>query len=337
MSERNGGLVQIRTPTYRRPEALERCLRSLQAQTWANWVCNVYDDDPDASGEAVCAKLADSRIIYTHNKPQNFASKNIDQCFSSENPNDADYFCVVEDDNAILETFCEDNIRLLRKTRVEILLRNQVVEYKSGTPQARLGETGILDDLFREGVYSAEKFRMVLMIGIGVSNGGLFWTRSAKSKLEIRYSCTATLQEYMRTFSICEPIYVAMDPLAVWAENAEQTTRNAELRAGYIRRELDLKKAVRTLQRVAWDHAADSDRHAFMSDPAFAAPEVARAKGVAKALPWHGYGANLRTRERMELTLRGLMIGMAGRTTDDFNDFIASRLPVNGQRAASNR
>ncbi len=49
MREPAAGLVHIRTPTYKRPAALKRALQSMIAQTWENWVCDVYDDDPDAA------------------------------------------------------------------------------------------------------------------------------------------------------------------------------------------------------------------------------------------------------------------------------------------------
>lgn len=327
MTKENDGLVEVRTPTYRRGDALACCLRSLQAQTWSNWTCTVYDDDPGGSAEKICAALGDSRIRYHHNIPQHYASRNIDQCFSSRNPQNADYFCVVEDDNSILPTFFEDNIRIIRENAVEVVLRNQLIEHASGTPQARLSEGGILDGLFREGIYTPEKFRLSLLVGIGVSNGGLFWTRNSRSLLEIgRFHTTATLQEYMRTFSICEPIYVAMQPLAVWAENAEQTTRNAELKSGYYRRELDLKKSIRALQHAAWKQAAPEDRKSFMTDEAFGVSGEHRAGGMAKAFPWHRYGSRLPIRKRLELTARGLLIGLAGRPTPDMDAFIASRL-----------
>src|SRR3954469_13611392 len=97
--ERNNGLVQIRTPTYKRPEALQRALCSVLAQSWPHWLIDIYDDDPDQAGGQICAAFADPRIRYHHNVPQRFASKNIDSCFSSDNPENADYFCVLEDDN----------------------------------------------------------------------------------------------------------------------------------------------------------------------------------------------------------------------------------------------
>ena len=83
------GLVQVRTPTYRRPEALRRALGSLIAQSWPHWVADVCDDDPEQAGRAVVEALGDDRIRYHHNTPQRYASSNIDACFSAVNPSNA--------------------------------------------------------------------------------------------------------------------------------------------------------------------------------------------------------------------------------------------------------
>ena len=325
MAERNAGLVHVRTPTYKRPQALQRALATMIAQDWQNWVCDVYDDDPAQSGRIACEALADPRIRYTHNVPQLFASKNIDHCFSADNPHNADYFCVVEDDNFILPGFFADNIGICREQQVNLVLRNQQVEYASATDKAHLSEGGVLDDLFVDGIYDPEEFRLSLLMGIGVSNGGLFWSRDTSAQLEIGYGCTATLQEYMRTFSINEPVYVAMQPLAVWAENAEQTTRNAELKSSYLRRELDLKRAVQALQRIAWKHAPAATRNQFITDPAFAAPAETRATGLAKALIFHA-NDTLPLSAAMQLRARGLAIRTLGRLTPDIERFLTSRL-----------
>lgn len=308
-------LVHIRTPTYKRPEALRRALQSMQAQSWQHWVCDVYDDDPDQAGRRVCEELGDDRIHYHHNVPQRFASRNIDSCFTTDNPHGADYFCVVEDDNLILPDFCTENIALSRREGVEIVLRNQFVEHQSGTDNAHLSTRGVLDDLFVEGLYDPTTFRLSLIIGIGVSNGGLFWSRHVKSPLEIQYPCTATLQEYLRTFAIAEPVYVAMTPLAVWAENAEQTTRNAELKASWLRRELDLKRSVQALQRRAWAEATPRERADFLTTPNFVASEAVRTGGLAKALLGQPL-SSWRPRSR------GLMIRILGRVTPDFTRFV---------------
>jgi glycosyltransferase involved in cell wall biosynthesis len=318
-------LVQVRTPTYKRPDALRRALRSVLDQSWPDWIVDVYDDDPQQAGRPVCAELADPRIRYHHNTTQRFASKNIDACFSAANPADADYFCVLEDDNFLLPDFFTENIALCRTRGVEIVLRNQLVEYASGTPNAHLGAGGVLDDLFVEDTYDAAQFRMSLLVGIGVSNGGLFWSRNSTSKLEIGFGCTATMQEYMRTFSVNEPIHVAMTPLAVWAENAAQTTRNAGLRSSYLRRELDLKRQIQALQRIVWTQSQPEARRQFLSDPHFVAPAALRARSLVKALIAHP-SRDLALRDAVEMALRGVAIRTLGRLSAEFQPFVQSRL-----------
>ncbi|KKC33804.1 glycosyltransferase [Devosia psychrophila] len=325
MSRYQTDRVHFRTPTYKRPLALRRALHSMIDQTSEDWVCDVYDDDPSEAGRYVVAELADPRIHYTANKPQLFASRNIDHCFTAENPREAEFFCVVEDDNYITPEFCAKNIALARREQVEIVLRNQVVEYASGTDSAKVGTTGVLDDLFTEGHYESGEFRLALLAGIGVSNGGLFWSVRARSLLEIQYPCTATLQEYLRTYSIAEPVYVAMTPLAVWAENAEQTTRNAELNAGYLRRELDLKRAVQALRQKVWTETSPQRQAQFLTNPRFAAPAGVRATHVAKALIHQGLGEHMSPLDALRHRARGLMIRTLGRLTPDFDRFVASR------------
>jgi hypothetical protein len=317
-------LIQIRTPTYRRPEALRRALQSVRDQNWDHWVVDVFDDDPDCTGRRICADFGDPRIRYHANSPQRFASRNIDACFSARNPNDADYFCVLEDDNFLLPGFFKENVRLCREHNVEIVLRNQLIEHQSATPTAHLSKTGVLDQLFTEGLYAPEVFRLSLLIGIGVSNGGLFWSRMASSKLEIGFACTATVQEYLRTFSVNELIYVALTPLAVWAENADQTTRNAELRASYLRRELDLKRQIQALQRLVWWNSSPTARAAFFDDARFVPPAPSRAKSLAKALiscRVEGLGAKV----LLEMLARGAAIRALGRLSPQFQPFVESR------------
>ena len=324
-------LVHVRCPTYRRPEALRRALLGLQAQTHTDWVCDVHDDDPDGAGATVVADLADPRIRYAPNRPQLRASKNIDRCFTRENPHGARYFCVLEDDNQLLPGFLEDNIRICRDEGVEILLRNQLVEYASGTAEARLGDRGLLDTKFVEGVHAPERFRLALMADMGVSNGGLFWTRYAVSDLEVHVDCSATLQEYFRTLAIREPIYIAMTPLAVWAENGAETTRDLGETAGWLRRELSLKRSVQILQRHIWSAAPRPLRDKFLEDEAFRYPPSLRATGLIKSLTRFRVGTALPPRDVVRLTLRGLLIRVAGRPEKGVAPFLDRLSRVGGQ------
>ncbi len=313
MSKAITPLVHIRTPTYQRPVELKRCLETLLAQSYDNWICDVYDDDPNGSARQVIAKLDDPRIRHNWNSPQKYASKNIDHCFTRQNPHFADYFCVVEDDNSILPTFIAENIRLCVQEKVEIIFRNQLIEFASGTDAARLSTRGILDRKLVEGRYDADLFRLALIADIGVSNGGLFWSRNAISDLEIHFDCSATLQEYLRTYAINEPIYVALEPLAIWAENGEDTTRDLGATAGYYRSELNIKRSIRILQRRAWARANPKDIAAFLNPATFAYSKVVRARGLVKSHIKLNVGSSLPLREKIRLIYRGCLIRALGR------------------------
>ncbi|EBA11550.1 glycosyltransferase family 2 protein [Roseobacter sp. CCS2] len=321
----NQPLVHVRTPTYKRPDALLRCLKSLQSQTAANWVCDVYDDCADGSAGAVVAALNDPRIRFTHNQPQLFASSNIDQCFGRRNPHQADYFFVLEDDNSILPDFIAKNIAICEQHDVHIVFRNQLIEFDSGTDTARLSTRGILDDKLQGGLYDPDVFRLCLLADIGVSNGGLFWSKDAATDLEIHFACSATLQEYMRTFAICEPIYVAMEPLAVWAENGEGTTRDLGLDAGYYKRELSLKRSVGILQRKAWKLAKVEDRNRFLTHPSFRYSERQRATGLVKSHIQLRVGKSLDRVEVARLAFRGAMIRLMGKAEPAISAFLNTR------------
>ncbi|CAN5359247.1 hypothetical protein BH09PSE1_BH09PSE1_04910 [soil metagenome] len=313
-------LVHVRTPTYRRPEMLRRALEALQAQSHQDWICDVYDDDREQSGRAVCDAVADPRIRYRPNLDQKFASANIDQCFSADNPHDAEFFFVLEDDNLVLPELMRSNIEACDADGVEILLRNQWIEKLSGTEGAHWSDYGVLDGVLRDQVYDAETFRLVLLTDIGVSNGGLFWSRRARSVIEIGRPCNATAQEYMRTFGVMEPIRVAMEPLAVWAENGAQTTRDLGDKASYLKRELNLKRSVQRLQRLAWTWAGPERRAAYKITSGFLRDPEARKDGLAKALL---AAPDIRSVRRLKLALRGLAILILGRPGPDFEAFVA--------------
>lgn len=318
-------LVHVRTPTYRRPAMLRRALRGLQAQTVADWICDVYDDDPDCSGRAVVEELNDPRIRYTANNPQRRASRNLDFCFSRFNPHGARYFFVLEDDNQVMPRFIEDNIAICEQDGARIVLRNQLVEHDSGTPAARLGERGLLDTKFAGGFCTPETLHLSIMADMGVSNGGLFWSAEAHSDLEIGLPCSSTLQEYLRTLAIVEPVYVALEPLAIWAENGENTVRDLGEAGAWFRREIDLKRSVQHLQRRVWKRTTPHKRRSFLDDPTYCYPARTRAMGLVKSLSWLRVGRVLNPVDVARLACRGLAIRLIGRPNRGLDRFLNDR------------
>ncbi|MEM7717660.1 MAG: glycosyltransferase [Pseudomonadota bacterium] len=314
--------VHIRVPTYKRPEQLRRALQGLRHQTETNWHCDVYDDDPNGTSRQVVADLKDSRISY-HANPRNLqASMNIDQCFTKLNPHNAEYFCVLEDDNQVLPTHLEDNIRVIEREEVQIVLRNQLVEYASGTDNARLSKTGLFEEKFVEGIYHPERFHLALMADMGVSNGGLFWSRKAISNLEIGVAVSATLQEYLRTLAVVEPIYVAMKPTAVWAENGENTTRDLGASTGWLKRELKMKRSVQILQRYVWRKAGEETRRGFLQGSGFSYPAALRLTGLVKSHTYLFPGSALPPMQTLRLILRGFLIRIVGRPEPGLTEYL---------------
>jgi len=55
--------VKVFIPTYRRNNTLVRSIDSLLKQTFANWICEVHNDDPaDEYPESYVAGLNDTRF-----------------------------------------------------------------------------------------------------------------------------------------------------------------------------------------------------------------------------------------------------------------------------------
>lgn len=318
-------LVHVRTSTYKRPDALRRALESLRAQTIDDWVCNVYDDDPARAGEAVVRALDDPRIHYTANVPQRFASSNIDRCFTRHNPHGASYFCCLEDDNQLMPTFFEENILTCELKGVEIVLRNQLVEHDSGKENARLSTSGLLEEKFDEGICDPETLHLSLMADWGVSNGGLFWSAKAISDLEVGVPCSAAFQEYLRTRAIVEPIYIALKPLAIWAENGENTVRDLGASMGWLRRELGLKRSAQALRRHVWAGSSVAGRQKFVEGALLRYPDEMRADGLIKALFFRQAGRLVPFRARLRLFLRGVAIRLAGKPMRGLDRFLESR------------
>lgn len=282
-------LVLVRTPTYRRPVLLTRAMRCLQAQTHQDWVCEVRDDCPDGSARAVVEEIGDPRIHYVHNRPQKFMVKNLDDCYLRENPFGADHFFMLEDDNQVRPDFMRRGIEITRQTGISICQMNQVIEHNSGDDPPSTGDVGIFDSVFDERVYGPEEFRLAMFGAIGISNGAVFWSRTIRNELAVRVPTIPTLEEYLRTALVSEPVYICLEKLAVWAENEQATNRNLGLGKNWLRRELDLKASITALQRSIWSQTPAPLREAFLTGDLLRIPVEQRRIALSKAgIPYPG-------------------------------------------------
>ena len=258
-------------------------MKCLQAQTHQDWVCEVRDDCPDGSASSVVEELGDPRVRYMPNRPQKFMVKNLDDCYLRENPYGADYFFMLEDDNQVRPEFMARGIDIIQQMGVPICQMNQVVEHRDDPENTHVGDVGIFDGLFDEGVYQPDAFRLALFGAIGISNGAVFWSKAVTNELAVRVLTIPTLEEYLRTSLLTDPIYISLEKLAVWAENEQSTSRNLGLGKSWLRRELDLKASVTTLQRAVWQRTSPELKTAFLDGGVLRTPMERRYEALNKA------------------------------------------------------
>jgi len=176
------------------------------------------DDSPDLEGRAVVSDIEDSRIIYSPNNRNLGGAGNLDRAFNPKALIGGAWSCVLEDDNWFLPTYLIENISLLNRQSVNILLRNQEVWVESTDVSRYAGRT-TKGKWFEEKVYAPHELHARLFFNEGISNGGLFWSTAIKSSFQVGPQVADTgLQEYCRTLQINEPIYFASKPLCVWSE-----------------------------------------------------------------------------------------------------------------------
>lgn len=245
-------ICEVRVPTYKRPKLLERALLSLQAQTYRNWQCVIFDDSPDGEGEAVVRQLGDRRIRYRKNPVNLGISDNLGLCFQSRSIAGGDFACVLEDDNFFMPECLWQNVDRLEKSGTSILLRNQCIE--RNVKDGLFGEISAdttLSGIFEEKTYAPVQLLSSIFLGGGISNGALFWRTDCTSQLHIGSEVQdPVLQEFVRPFLIQEKTVFAAAPLAVWQENASFSFRLFKGRDQRIKRILRLR-AVAHLRRLA--------------------------------------------------------------------------------------
>ena len=276
-------LALVRTPTYRRPAFLRRAISCVQAQSHQDWVCEVRDDCPDASGRAVVEDVGDQRVRYVHNQPQKFMCRNLDDCFLKENPYKADFFCMLEDDNQFRPEFLARGLEIIEQEGVTICMLNQVIEQNAGTSLAVIGTSGIFDGCYDERVYQPEEIHLAMFGAIGVSNGAMVWSGNIRQSLAIVVDTVPTLEEYLRNCRVAEPMYVCREHLAVWATNETATTRNLGLGKQRLRRELDLKASITSVQRSIWARTSEPLRKQFLAGGVLRLPLQNRLNALRKA------------------------------------------------------
>jgi glycosyltransferase involved in cell wall biosynthesis len=300
----NNALCEIRIPTYNAPELLQRALLSLISQSHTNWAAIIFDDSTDAKSEEIVAHLKDSRIVYRRNPCRLGAAKNINQAFRKEPYLSGHYFCVLEDDNWLLPLCLVRNVSELSGSSSALLLRNQRI----WNAEQSCFQGAVLDNRFTEGTLSSAELGVELLMTIGISNGGLFWSRAAESDLEVTSEdVDAVFQEYLRAAQIYEDILVALDPLSVFRSD-EHNSRRGNVGEGlnaFIRSARRLQR----LRQSVWSGLEGSGclREAVRSEKLLA-PMVFREEAVLRIGRQWPFRSNLRFSRKATLMAKAIAL-----------------------------
>lgn len=223
----NHSMVEVRIPTYKRPEMLRRAIQSLVSQSHSNFTAFIFDDSIDGEAEGIVSSFSDERLSYQKNEYNLGCAKSLDKSFSPRPFSDAKFLFVLEDDNVLLPTFIEENIACLELSGLGIVQRNQESWFHSKSGEYYpLGET-TLEGKWEGGVVSMLRVAAMLFCHVPISNGGLFWRCDATSNLVVGDAVKdGAIQEFARTSQVREDVYCAMKPLAKYTV-MDSTTRGA--------------------------------------------------------------------------------------------------------------
>lgn len=222
------GLVEVRTPTYRRPVLLRRALESLIGQSYPHWRCIVLDDEPGGGvAREVCVALRDERIVYRANARNLGVGGNIDQAFALEPLPGSRYACVLEDDNYYLPDCLSANLAVMRAADTDIILRNQFIEVPAGRDRnGSVGPRTTYDGQYIEGVLTKDELWGSFFYSTAANNSSIFWRlERGLSFSTTDFTADPVFQERLRTLCIDRDVCIAMEPQIVWRDNGAESLR----------------------------------------------------------------------------------------------------------------
>ena len=211
-------IVEVRIPTYRRPQLLRRALHSLSSQTFSDWAAIVIDDSPEREAEAIVHEINDRRIIYDRHTTRMGAAGNLDLAFNPSPMLSGEFAFVLEDDNALLPSFIESNVSLMNHFGVTLMLRNQMIYEQCGHAWRDTNETTKSRLYNDRRLYSPIEIHATIFLSDCIANGGLFWRPGvAKTNFQVG-DCVkdSGLQEFCRTAQINDLLLFAGEALAIW-------------------------------------------------------------------------------------------------------------------------
>lgn len=219
-----GAQVRVFLPTYRRPALLPRALKSLLAQTFVAWKCEVHNDDPmDPFPAELVKSLGDSRIELHHHERNIGASASFNLFYR---PTPEPFYGLLEDDNWWEPEFLDTMVAEMRShPQVVMAWCNQKIWEE--LPDGSWRNTGLFVNA-AEGLSTPRlavfgNFRQ--MLGSLHGNGAMLMRSRPGETYETPADWPFVAIEPLRERMIQHPLLFVPKPLAVYCKTL-QTARS---------------------------------------------------------------------------------------------------------------
>jgi len=307
-------IVEVRIPTYNRPVLLRRALNALLAQSHATWRAVILDDGNSA--QQVVDDIGDSRISCSPNPKRLGPDFNIIRAFSREPMAGGSFFYVLEDDNLIMPTFFEDNLRWMSTHDVGLVINNQWVEVLEGDPGAPpKHDNQSTIDCFSEGVWSVDDVKIALLWRMPISNGSIFWRGGCRSDFSGGGGYDPALHEWMRAWRLADDIYFNETPNAFWYPTpADPPVASLKAAISGMQVFLERERTVQAMRRNILAKLQQRGETGKLLSDRYKTPLAVREEGVLKAYGrWPG-PSQLSAKRRVKLLAKALLLRAAIRS-----------------------
>jgi glycosyltransferase involved in cell wall biosynthesis len=260
-------LVRVYLFYYRRPRTVERALRSLLAQTMADWACEFHNDDPSDDGpRQILDAICDPRIAYVPHRQNlgavasfNLAWKPIDEPFMS----------VLEDDNWWEPEFLQEMISVMdAHATVDLAWANMTLwRERPGNNWESVGTIWDKGDHPLQLFWETQPRQMMEPLH---SEGAMLVRTRGRHMVPHPASTPLFIIEALRERCIRGPLLLNRRPLANFAltvatarqeDLVEKTGAQALMVADFLRK----NEVSRDFLRQAWCHKWWSGRYALRS------------------------------------------------------------------------
>lgn len=203
--------VEVRMPTYNRPDWLDRAIGSLLNQSHQDWRAIVLDDANSSETKAQVAAYSDDRMCYHANGVNLGVTKALSKAFRPEPFFEGTAFaCVLEDDNFWHPSFIESNLKRTIRENVDICASEVNVLFGTKPQELRDANVKLMQPILSDftGIVGRRERLVSALLGCGIPNSTYFWRLHCGVDLSVPHvSVNQFSQEKLRAALLDRPCH----------------------------------------------------------------------------------------------------------------------------------